>query len=66
MTDTPRAADLPVGSKVVHNGDTITRDRPGIDGWWGPPQGYYTDHEVDAMLAAGAKVFRVGHGDKEQ
>lgn len=62
MTDIPRAVDLPVGSKVIHNGDTITRDRNSTDGWWGPPQGYYMDHEIDAMLAAGATVLRHGYG----
>ncbi len=61
---TPRAADLPVGSRVRRNsGDRIAvRTKCDPYGWWVSGIGAFWNYEIDAWLADGAQVLRVGDG----
>lgn len=56
----PRAADLPVGSKVELGGRTYTRILRGRR--WQRGLDVYLTSEVQSMLNAGATVLRVGDG----
>ncbi|MET0416647.1 MAG: hypothetical protein ABW022_11570 [Actinoplanes sp.] len=62
----PRAADLPVGSRVRNDsGDLIAvRFTHAIDGWRVNGLGAFWDHEIDEWLTTGghAEVLRVGDG----
>lgn len=58
----PRAVDLPIGSRVGHQGRTYIRDRSDEQGWQCGPFGFYLTAEIQSMLNNGAKVLRVGDG----
>ncbi len=51
-----KADDLPVGTRVVHNGRTFTRDQRGIQGWVSMPEGFFINSEIDTRIADGATV----------
>nr|WP_221374485.1 hypothetical protein [Actinoplanes polyasparticus] len=64
MVTVPRAADLPVGSVVADGVQALFRYGPSSDSWRSTWSGAsrLDDAYVDQVLAAEARVLRVGDG----
>ncbi len=67
VTASPRAADLPIGSVIIHNGRTIRHRGPLAlpPGWRGDNGTAWTRIEINWLLSDGATVLHVGDGTEE-